>query len=148
MRCKLQFVECELGEHDECLGHVAVAGMLLVDPVPDVRALERSALHGGEVDLSGEVAVHEDAEAIAGAELALALAGAAANGERVAVLDHVGLPVHSLGFPLREPVDVAPPYLSPRGKSAATIGRSTIRRPNNVLKDFSTAPPPRRPAAT
>ena len=83
MRCRRSSSNAKRASTHQGLGHVAVAGVLLVDPVADVRALERAPLHRRQVDLTGEVAVDEDAEAVAGAELALALAGAAAHRERV-----------------------------------------------------------------
>ena len=89
-RCSRSSSNATRQQQHERLGHVAVAGPRLVDPVADVRALERAPLDDRQVDLAGEVAVDEDPEAVAGAELALALAGAAADGERVAVLDRVG----------------------------------------------------------
>src|SRR5581483_11473922 len=121
---EVELVEGEAGDGHDRLGHVAVAGLLLVDPVADVRVLERTALHGGEVDLARELAVDEDAEPVPRAELAFALAGAASHGERVTVLDDVGLTVHALGFPFREPVDVATPHLAPGGE----IGRDELTK--------------------
>ena len=100
-RCRPSSSNAKRSSTTSGFGHVAVAGVLLVDPVADVRALERAALHRRQVDLAGEVAVDEDAEAVAGAELALALAGAAAHGERVRVLDDVGLAGDARRLPLR-----------------------------------------------
>ena len=71
--------------------------MGLVDPVADVGVLERAALHRGEVDLAGELAVDEDAEAVAGAELTFPLARAATHRERLAVIDESGVPAMRVG---------------------------------------------------
>ena len=87
---QVQVLEGGAAQQHERLGHVALAGLRLVDPVADVAALERAPLHDRQVDLAGEVAVDEDAVAVAGAELALPLAGAAAHGEGVAALHGVG----------------------------------------------------------
>ena len=58
-----------------------MAGEVLADPVADVGVLEGSPLQAREVDLSGEPRAHEDAEAVAAAQLPLTLAGAAAGPE-------------------------------------------------------------------
>src|SRR5205807_782006 len=91
----------------------AVAGAALVDPIPDIRALERTSLHGRDDDLPAEVAVGEDPEAGTGAELPLALAGAAAHGEGIGVLDDVGLAGDVRRLPLRQPGLAGTPHLAP-----------------------------------
>src|SRR3954467_15760789 len=110
---EVQVLEGEAGEHDERLGYVALARPRLVHPVPDVGALERTPLHGGQVDLAAEVAADEDAEPVPGAELALALAGAAAHREGVAVAGRIGLADDPLGLPARQPLTAAQPDLPP-----------------------------------
>ena len=118
----MQVLEGEAGEGDHRLGDVALAGVALVDPVADVGALERTPLHGVQVDLAGERSVDEDAEAVPRAELALALAGAASHQERVPVPGGVGLAGDALGLPLGEPVDVALADLPPRREVVAPQG--------------------------
>ena len=86
-----ELLEAEPQHDDDGLGRVALPGVRLVDPVADVRVLERAAVHGVEVDLAGELAVDEHSEAVAGAELALTLAGAAPDRERLAVDRRIGL---------------------------------------------------------
>src|SRR5690606_16644239 len=110
---QVQLFEGEPADHDDRLGHIALPGVQLVDPVADIGTLERAALHRRDVDLPGEGAVDEDAEAERRAELTLALTGAAPHGEGVAVLDGIGVAGHPLGLPLREPVAVAAPHLAP-----------------------------------
>ena len=75
---QVELLEREPAEHAHTLGDVAVAGVPLIDPVADRAALERAAHDVVEVDLAGERVVDEQAEAVRGAELALAVAGRAA----------------------------------------------------------------------
>src|SRR5690606_28519997 len=98
----------------ERLGHEALAGVGLVDPVADVAALERAPLDDREVDLADEAALHEDAVRVPGAELALALAGAAPDGEGVAALHRVRRAGRALGLPHEQPLGVAAAHLLPR----------------------------------
>ena len=98
-----QVLEGEAGHHDQRLGHVAVAGVGLVDPVADVGVLERPPLDARQVDLPGEVSGDEDPEAVAGAQLPLPLPGAAAGVERRLALGVVGLAGRRLRLPLEQP---------------------------------------------
>ncbi|HEU5148978.1 MAG TPA: hypothetical protein VFU19_00690, partial [Iamia sp.] len=111
-----ELLEGEAGEDDDGLGHQAPAGDGLVDPVADVGVLERAPLDGVEVDLAAEPALVEDAEAVAGAEGPLALAGGAAHAEGVAVGGGVGGAGLAAGLPDGEPVVAADPHLPPGGE--------------------------------
>ena len=72
------------------VGRVAAAGVRLVDPVADERRLERAAQDAPEAHLADERAVaQEDPEAVGGVELALAVPGAAAGTEGLAVDDGI-----------------------------------------------------------
>jgi hypothetical protein len=108
-----EVVEGEAGDGHQRLGHVAVPGLGLVDPVAHVGVLERAALDAGQVDLPGQGAVHEDPEAVAGAELPLALPGPAPGVERRLALGVVGLAGRRLGLPFDQPVAVALAHLPP-----------------------------------
>src|SRR6185369_318763 len=97
----------------------ALTGVHLVDPVADVRVLERAPMHGVEVDLAGEPAFDEDPEPVAGAELTLALSRAAADGERLTVDGRVGRAGDAHRLPLEQPVAVALTHLTPLHEVAA-----------------------------
>ena len=88
--------------------------------VPDVRGrLEilqihsRDAALAGDVDLAAEAAVDEDAESVAAAQLAFAVAGAAPGREHPAVLGRVRLAGEWLRLPLHQPVRAAASHLTP-----------------------------------
>ena len=68
-----EFLETETQHDHERFGYIAVSRLGFVNPVTDVGVLERPPLDGVEVDLTGEHALDEHAEAVAGAELTLAL---------------------------------------------------------------------------
>ena len=55
-RCSRRSSNATRHEQHQRLGHVALAGPGLVDPVADVGALERAPLDDRQVDLAGEVA--------------------------------------------------------------------------------------------
>ena len=150
----LHAVQAELLEavpqhDDDRLGRVALARVRLVDPVADVRVLERAPLHRVEVDLAGELAVDEDPEPVAGAELPLALAGAAPHGERLAVLDaRSGVPGMRIGSHLSEPVAVAPSHLAPLHEVAdRPAGAASTAPPEQADHRGQTALRARRAAA-
>ena len=87
-------------EQHDAFGHVPVAGERLVDPVADVRHLERPALHAAEAHLAREAAVGEEQpEAVRGVEVTLAFPCAAAGAERLAVERGIG----AAGLGLRLP---------------------------------------------
>ena len=68
-----EFFETEAQDDHKRLGHIAVARLGFVDPVADVGVLERPPLDRVQVDLTGEHALDEHTEAVARAELPLAL---------------------------------------------------------------------------
>src|SRR5262249_37837082 len=122
---QVHLLEGEPGDEHDRFGHVPVAGLALVDPVAAVGRRERAPLHrrpvappaepGGAAPRGvGAVLRDEDAEPEPGAQLALALAGAAPHGERLAGLHDVGQVGVAGGLPGREPPVVAPPHLLPR----------------------------------
>ena len=81
-----------VADHErDTFGDVAVARVLLVDPVTDETRLERPAQHTPETHLADKRAVaQEQTEAVRAVELALALPRAATGAERVAVRDGIG----------------------------------------------------------
>ena len=81
-----------VADHErDALGHVAVARVLLVDPVADEARLERAAQHASEAHLTDQGAVvQEQAESVGAVELPLALPRATPGAERVAVGDGIG----------------------------------------------------------
>ena len=68
-----EFLETETQHDHERFGYIAVSRLGLVNPVTDVGVLERPPLDRVEVDLTGEHALDEHTEAVARAELSLAL---------------------------------------------------------------------------
>ena len=95
-------------------GDVAVARVVLVDPVADERRLERTALHGAEAHLADELAAaQEDAEAVGAVERALALPRAAAGPERLTIGDGIGAAGIGERLPLLEPPPAAGAHRAP-----------------------------------
>src|SRR5262249_31215818 len=78
------------------------------------------ALHAAEADLTREAAVaQEEAEAVRGVEVALALPGRAARPERLTVDRRVRRARLAPRLPLLEPVATAQPHLAPRAPVVA-----------------------------
>ena len=118
-------------QHD-ALGDVAVPGRGLVDPVADVRRLERPALHVAEAHLTGEAlaVAEEHPEAVRRVELALAVPRAAPGPERIRVGRRVGAP----GLGAAAPTPPASPGCGPAPRatrrSPTRNGRSSTRGPS------------------
>src|SRR6266480_7567694 len=108
-----EVLEGEAGHRHQSLGDEAVARPFLIDPVADVRILERTPLHAVDVDLAREAVVGEDPEAVPGAELPLPPSRATARREGLAVVGDVGLARRRRWLPLHQPVRAAAPHLTP-----------------------------------
>ena len=113
MRCRSDRLERVLQEHDHRLGHQALAGDRLVDPVADEGRLQRSALDRRQRDLADEATLIEDAESKARPHLAFAFANRASTDETLLVVGQMGR-VRRPGLPLEEPFATARTHLVPR----------------------------------
>jgi len=59
---KAKFVEGIACHHQNRFWYVAVASLLFINPVADIGVLERTALHGVEVDLTTKNSTYENSE--------------------------------------------------------------------------------------
>ena len=115
-----QLFEPELHDHGDGFGDVRIAGLALIDPVPDGARLHRAADHVVEVDLTDHLLVDEQPELVGGPGGAVAVALLTARREGAAVGDGIGLVQRPTRLPDGQPLGVAEAHLAPR---AEVVGR-------------------------